>query len=213
MRPSLPIPACTVLIPHRSRPLLPPGPEGEPPAMSREAFMARARALLLNVGVIRHNRGTIAGGGQGCMAAAHAASCLLLELNARPLPKALPTLFARCASKLQHAAVRLGHQPPVPGYPGKATQRPDPFFTFLPSSTAAASQLGQFLARPDGAPASVGRIAEADMADVPRFLNRCACCKVFQLLMLSAGWASPRQAWPTCRASSTGAVVLRCFSC
>lgn len=33
--------------------------------MSREAFMARARALLLNVGVIRHNRGTIAGGGKG----------------------------------------------------------------------------------------------------------------------------------------------------
>lgn len=40
-----------------------PGPDGESPAMSQEAFMARARALLLNVGVIRHNRGSVAGGG------------------------------------------------------------------------------------------------------------------------------------------------------
>ncbi|PRW58205.1 strawberry notch-like [Chlorella sorokiniana] len=84
---------------ERAPPALPqacrPGPDGEPPAMSQAAFMARARALLLNVGVIRHNRGTVA-----------------------------------------------------------------------------ASQLGDYLARPEGALASVGRIAEADMADVPRFLNR-----------------------------------------
>lgn len=79
----------------------------------------------------------------------------------------------------------LRFQPPC-----KAAKRSDPGFTFLSSSTAAASQLGQFLARPDGAPASVGRIAEADMADVPRFLNRCGCCKVFQSVMLTAGWAS-----------------------
>ena len=45
----------------------------------------------------------------------------------------------------------------------------------------AASQLGEFLSRPEGAPTSVGRIAEADMADVPRFLNRCALAIVLAL--------------------------------
>lgn len=47
----------------------------------------------------------------------------------------------------------------------------------------AASQLGEFLSRPEGAPTSVGRIAEADMADVPRFLNRCALA-----IVLALGW-------------------------
>ena len=47
---------------------------------------------------------------------------------------------------------------------------PHPLPTHLPPH--AASSISVYLEQPGGAPASVGRIEERDMADVPRFLNR-----------------------------------------
>ncbi|EFN59033.1 hypothetical protein CHLNCDRAFT_137726 [Chlorella variabilis] len=72
-----------------------PGPSGEAPPLSLGVFLGKARALLLNVGIIRHNKAVVS-----------------------------------------------------------------------------ASHINEYLSRPDGAPSSVGRIDEKDMADVPRFLNR-----------------------------------------
>lgn len=54
----LPLPSPTPP-PH---PSIPAGPQGEPPAVALPTFLGRARALLLNAGVIRHNKSVVSGG-------------------------------------------------------------------------------------------------------------------------------------------------------
>ncbi len=54
----LPLPSSTPP-PH---PSIPAGPQGEPPAVALPTFLGRARALLLNAGVIRHNKSVVSGG-------------------------------------------------------------------------------------------------------------------------------------------------------
>ena len=42
-----------------------------------------------------------------------------------------------------------------------------------PREEVSASDINAFLSRPEGAPPSVGKIADPDKIDVARFLNRC----------------------------------------
>jgi hypothetical protein len=71
-----PLRSATIKFPH---PPTPAGPSGEPPRESLEAFLGRARALLLNCGIIRHNRAVVSGERPAPAAATATASpCSLL---------------------------------------------------------------------------------------------------------------------------------------
>ena len=52
-----------------------------------------------------------------------------------------------------------------------------------PREDVSAIDINAFLSSPEGAPPSVGRIADADKTDIARFLNRYSiCCMLMQVL-------------------------------
>lgn len=50
-----------------------------------------------------------------------------------------------------------------------------------PAADVTAIDVNAFLSAPHGAPASAGKVAEADKGDVARFLNRCAARRSYSV--------------------------------
>ena len=50
-----------------------------------------------------------------------------------------------------------------------------------PAADVTAIDVNAFLSAPHGAPASAGKVAEADKSDVARFLNRCAARRSYSV--------------------------------
>lgn len=132
------------------------GPSGEAPPLSLGVFLGKARALLLNVGIIRHNKAVVSGALRRLACAppiACASSCIQRPASSARFVS-LRLLGSLCSRSPTHTR--------YPFFPAACPACPAP----------AASHINEYLSRPDGAPSSVGRIDEKDMADVPRFLNR-----------------------------------------
>lgn len=92
----------------------------------------------------------------------------LMRHNKQAVPGARFARCAACPARSTPAAQWLRRAAALADWPAP------PACAALPP----ASRLGEFLDAPGGAPPNAGRIEEKDMADVPRFLNRCGCVRM-----------------------------------